>query len=907
MTVKQVAVRLKADDDGSVVRMYKTAEAAGVHAADATTGATQRAIAAQERQVESLRRVAAEATNAGAARARIDAMTGVSGSGAGSARASARVLFAADEDYARQAANLRAVVDPAAAAQDRLNRELASYSQLARVGAISSRELAAGQALARQQYDLTTAALLRNTGGLTRNQRASRLNLSRQAADVAVTAAMGMNPGMIAIQQGPQILDAWATSGIRTGGVLLALAGTVTVVAGTAAALGLAWLSGEKASLSLERAATGLGRTAGVTAGELEQLAVSAAEQGEVSTASARAQAAAYVSTGKIASEVIGGLIAIGKDYAAVMGQDAEEATQSLAKAMSDPDKAARELTRQIGLLDQKTLDHIDTLVKHGERTAAQTILLEALTGAVSGQADKVGEITSAWDAAARAVSNYWSRLGQALYTTPDERLVQLDRRIARSRAQGVGDGPTGLGDGRVARNELAEWERERAAILTGQMDDRARGRAAAVNQAAQEARDRRDALPKARKDGSADRAAREALRRERAQEDHRAELDRQVATLTGDLDRVRVLEDEGRVRARIRELIDAGQTQEAARTSALADQARLVEAREVATGREFQALQRSLGVELDRLQGNLRTLDLVERDEDLRKRILGYQQAGVDLDRATTAAKQDQLELDLARANALERVTASAERDRQIALARMAGNDRLAGSLGVDQRVEARAREIEAREKLNQGEGMARAQAEIRQELDAARLGGTRSWAQGLAADIRRSGIRNALADQLNNAADNFLSRLIDGLFDIDWGGLLGGAGGGKGGGGLIGAGLGFLFGGFGRNANGTDYWRGGPTWVGESGPELAWLPRGTAIADSARSMKMAAGGAPAHSGPVQVTIVSRLEVPSGYVPDRQLASMLSATHDSAVATAVGVAGKAAQGQQLQFSIHKG
>ena len=153
MTVKQVAVRLKAEDDGSVVRMYKAAEAAGVHAAEAATTSTERAIAAQDRQIASLRRVAAEATIAGAAQARIDSMTGVSGRGAGSAKASASVLFAADDDYQRQAANLRAVIDPAAAAQDRLNRELASYAQLARVGAINSKELAAGQALAKTQYD----------------------------------------------------------------------------------------------------------------------------------------------------------------------------------------------------------------------------------------------------------------------------------------------------------------------------------------------------------------------------------------------------------------------------------------------------------------------------------------------------------------------------------------------------------------------------------------------------------------------------------------------------------------------------------------------------------------------------------------------------------------------------------
>lgn len=38
------------------------------------------------------------------------------------------------------------------------------------------------------------------------------------------------------------------------------------------------------------------------------------------------------------------------------------------------------------------------------------------------------------------------------------------------------------------------------------------------------------------------------------------------------------------------------------------------------------------------------------------------------------------------------------------------------------------------------------------------------------------------------------------------------------------------------GRLAAGTSFWRGGLTWVGENGPELAYLPRGTAVAPSGR-----------------------------------------------------------------------
>jgi lambda family phage tail tape measure protein len=43
------------------------------------------------------------------------------------------------------------------------------------------------------------------------------LNASRQLADIGVTAAMGMNPFLIAIQQGPQLFDILQSSAIRTG------------------------------------------------------------------------------------------------------------------------------------------------------------------------------------------------------------------------------------------------------------------------------------------------------------------------------------------------------------------------------------------------------------------------------------------------------------------------------------------------------------------------------------------------------------------------------------------------------------------------------------------------------------------------------------------------------------------
>lgn len=62
----------------------------------------------------------------------------------------------------------------------------------------------------RQQNAVLGAA--RNSMGLTTTEG---LNLSRQFSDIAVTAAMGMNPLMILIQQGPQIADVFQTAAQR--------------------------------------------------------------------------------------------------------------------------------------------------------------------------------------------------------------------------------------------------------------------------------------------------------------------------------------------------------------------------------------------------------------------------------------------------------------------------------------------------------------------------------------------------------------------------------------------------------------------------------------------------------------------------------------------------------------------
>lgn len=59
------------------------------------------------------------------------------------------------------------------------------------------------------------------------------------------------------------------------------------------------------------------------------------------------------------------------------------------------------------------------------------------------------------------------------------------------------------------------------------------------------------------------------------------------------------------------------------------------------------------------------------------------------------------------------------------------------------------------------------------------------------------------------------------------------------------------------GRNARGTSNWRGGLSWVGEQGPELVDLPRGSRVYPHTRSVSMAAAG----GGDVSVVINGALD----------------------------------------------
>ncbi len=818
---------------GEVMKIEQALNRTG-QAAEAAGTKAERAAA---RQQAAYLRTAEAAARADPARRQqvIDLVTGV-GANAGRAERSAAVFEAQMQRDERAARALRAALDPLAAAQDRYNAELIELNGLYTRGAITQQQFLQGQTMLRQQLDASTAALGRNTNGLSRNQVASRLNLTRQGADVLVTGAMGMNPAMIALQQGPQILDALATSGIRASAGMIALGAAVGTAAAAVGVLAAGWVTGERDALALERAVNGLGRTSGLTRAEVERLTDAAAENGRVSVASAREQAVAYLNTGRIGRDNIQGLIEIGRDYASVMGMDAEQATQSLAQAMLAPDRAARELGASMGALSVEQIKQIDALVKSGQLFAAQAVLIDGLRSSIDGHAEDVSKITSAWDAASRAVSNFWTNLGERLYTTDDERLTRLNADINAIEDSVIRGADLNASGRRRLQAMVAERDALQASMNAARDAVEIRNDRARRNQQSVQGFIRSERRAGTTGDSRGDGEARRAEIARRRNEDAAAALELEIAQLANDQDRVRVLQAEARQRERIRTLIDDGVAADQARTLAQGEAMRLALAQVASTAREVEQIERGVALEVAGLTNARARARLLEDEEQLRQRVERYVQAKLTLEEATTRAMRDQSELQAARAVAMEREIEAAERSRQLELLRLEGRSEFDPELRArdrQDRITRRAREIEQDGDLDFGEGVAQATREVDEALTATARGALRGGLRGFIDDIRQGGIGDALGNQFERASDRAIDRLLDAILSTDWSGLFnGGKGGGAGG--WISAGLSFLFG---RNAVGTEFWRGGPTWVGENGPELITAPRGSRITPAFRA----------------------------------------------------------------------
>lgn len=255
-----------ADKAGAALDKLTAAGGRAESAAQRIKAATDKVTETYSRSVSAYQKAAQGADAYAKAEAGIERTTRASAAASREIRAARaleaaamREVVAADKAYERSlaqtqraVASLRASIDPLAAAQDHVNRELAEASRLYKMGAISAAEYQRATGILNARLTGLDGALKSGVGSSKAMTQAG-LNLSRQFADIGVTAAMGMSPLMILIQQGPQVADAFSMAKAEglgftavLGGmakaaapVLIAMAPLVLVAGAAAAGFGL--------------------------------------------------------------------------------------------------------------------------------------------------------------------------------------------------------------------------------------------------------------------------------------------------------------------------------------------------------------------------------------------------------------------------------------------------------------------------------------------------------------------------------------------------------------------------------------------------------------------------------------------------------------------------------------------
>lgn len=373
-----------------------------------------------------------------------------------------------------------------------------------------------------------------------------------------------------------------------------------------------------------------------------------------------------------------------------------------------------------------------------------------------------------------------------------------------------------------------------------------------------------------------------------------RSELERrlalEIARISGQEQLVQLLEREDQIAQRTAQYEQAKYSAVEARTRAEADQLEIDQARADALERMRGDAQDAAAFEADRLRGNNANVAAEERSRELGRLAMQYREKGltdlrmgvnaagelvelaegeasatgdvVIINRALAAAKADQLVIDQARAEISARIIADAAMERQLQLARIAGDEVRIRQLEQAWEITQRARSIEGQRNLNFGEGDAIARVEVEEEIAAASRRGFRDGVRGLLDDLDDGGLEGVLSGVLDRVSSRFKDQLADTLTDYLWRLAQGqNANGGGSGGGIDFAGI-FqsVVGTFNQRAGGGPVRAGRPYIVGEKRAEV-FVPKQNGTILPSLSALARSGGVTARAPVINQTIVAHME----------------------------------------------
>ena len=189
----------------------------------------------------------------------------------------------------------------------------------------------------------------------------------------------------------------------------LAIAG----IAGIGAAAIASAVSFANSQTKISLALTGVGKMAGATVGQINEIADAVSSTGDLSTSEAKEIATAIASTGKASAEATEKATALAHAYSLVFDKDLAETAKDLAAAVSDPGRAIDSLNARLGAWSAKQVELIKNLSAAGRTQKAAQVIIDGLEKSIGDAAAQTNFWSQAWHGLANAVSNASTATGK--------------------------------------------------------------------------------------------------------------------------------------------------------------------------------------------------------------------------------------------------------------------------------------------------------------------------------------------------------------------------------------------------------------------------------------------------------------------------------------------------------------
>lgn len=364
-------------------------------------------------------------------------LNGVAAAGQAAAAQAGQLGTAVASSAAQATASLGSTATSAQAAGAALTAAGAQGKQALGAVAAASQAVASGQATATaaiQRLNQANAA-----GSISAAQHAAAMRmLPAQITDVVTSVASGMPIWLVAIQQGGQIKDSFGGIANAAKALVGAITPAAAAIGAVAAGVGLAAAAYYQGSAEADRYREAIvmsGNAAGVTVGQLNEMAK--AVSGNIGTQNEASRALAEMTRyGKVSGESLQYFTEVAMGLEKYAGQSIKSTVQDLAALGKAPLEASVKLNEQYNYLTPAVYRQIEALEKQGRTEEAAAVAQNAYVKAFESRKNEMqanlGYLEKTWYSLGNAAKWAWDRIlnvGRA--STDEENLAVLKQNLA--------------------------------------------------------------------------------------------------------------------------------------------------------------------------------------------------------------------------------------------------------------------------------------------------------------------------------------------------------------------------------------------------------------------------------------------------------------------------------------------